>query len=111
VERFFNQRYVEGFKFEISGRSDSDYAKCPITRKSVTSYNVCVNGAAVSTKSKLQQHAATEAELAAGVECAQDMIFTMRLIESIGLEVKLPMLLEMDSKGAVDLANNWSIGG
>jgi hypothetical protein len=24
-------RYVEGFKFEISGRLDSDYAKCPIT--------------------------------------------------------------------------------
>jgi hypothetical protein len=25
--------------------------------------------------------------------------------------VKLPMLLEMDNKGAVDLANNWSIIG
>jgi hypothetical protein len=24
-------RYAEGFKFEISGRSDYDYAKCPIT--------------------------------------------------------------------------------
>jgi hypothetical protein len=107
-------RYVEGFEFEISGRSDSDYAKCPISRKSVSGYKVCVNGAAVSTKSKMQQHvtlSVTEAELAAGVECAQDMIFTMRLIESIGLKVKLPMLLEMDNKGAVDLANNWSIGG
>jgi hypothetical protein len=75
---------------------------------------VCVNGAAVSTKSKMQQHvtlSVMEAELAAGVECAQDMIFTMRLIESIGLKVKLPMILEMDNKGAVDLANNWSVGG
>ena len=25
--------------------------------------------------------------------------------------MKLPMILEMDNKGAVDLANNWSIGG
>jgi hypothetical protein len=25
--------------------------------------------------------------------------------------MKLPMLLEMDNKGTVDLANNWSIGG
>jgi hypothetical protein len=49
--------------------------------------------------------------LAAGVECAQDMIFTMWLIESIGLKVKLPMFLEMDNKGAVDLANNRSFGG
>jgi hypothetical protein len=31
--------------------------------------------------------------------------------ESMGLKVKLPMTLEMDNKGAVDLANNWSIGG
>jgi hypothetical protein len=29
----------------------------------------------------------------------------------MGLKVKLPMILEMDNKGAVDLANNWSIGG
>ncbi len=29
----------------------------------------------------------------------------------MGLKVKLPMIHEMDNKGAVDLANNWSIGG
>jgi hypothetical protein len=29
----------------------------------------------------------------------------------MGLKVKLPMILEMDNKGAVDLANNWSFGG
>ena len=34
-----------------------------------------------------------------------------QLLESIGLQVELPMLLEMDNKGAVDLANNWSVGG
>jgi hypothetical protein len=52
----------------------------------------------------MQQHVMlsfTEAELAAGVECAQDMIFTMRLIESLGSKMKLQMLLEMDNKGAV----------
>ena len=30
---------------------------------------------------------------------------------SLGLKVKTPMILEMDNKGAVDLANNWSVGG
>jgi hypothetical protein len=29
----------------------------------------------------------------------------------MGLKVKLPMLLEMDNKGTVDLANDRSIGG
>ena len=27
------------------------------------------------------------------------------------LEVELPMLLEMDNSGAVDIANSWSVGG
>jgi len=29
----------------------------------------------------------------------------------MGLKVKLPIILEMDNRGAVDLANNWSIVG
>ena len=33
------------------------------------------------------------------------------VIESIGLKVELPMILECDNKGAVDLANNWTAGG
>jgi hypothetical protein len=32
-------------------------------------------------------------------------------MESIGLKVKKLMILKIDNKGAVDLANNWSIGG
>ena len=42
---------------------------------------------------------------------AQDMLYVYRLLESIGLQVELLMMLEMDNKGAVDLANNWSVGG
>ena len=29
----------------------------------------------------------------------------------MGLKVELPMILEIDNKGAVHLANNWSVGG
>jgi hypothetical protein len=39
------------------------------------------------------------------------MLYCKNVLESMGLKVKLPMLLEMDNKGAVDLANNWSVGG
>ena len=53
----------------------------------------------------------TEAEGAAGVMTAQDMLYVYRLLLSMGLTVELPMVLEMDNKGAVDLANNWSVGG
>ena len=53
----------------------------------------------------------TEAESAAGVMVAQDMLYTYQMLTSMGLQVELPMVLEMDNKGAVDLANNWSVGG
>ena len=53
----------------------------------------------------------TEAEIAAGVMVAQDMLYIYRLMESLELEVELPMVLEMDNSGAVDIANSWSVGG
>ena len=35
----------------------------------------------------------------------------MKVLQSFGLKVKLPMQLEYHNKGAVDLSNNWSVGG
>jgi hypothetical protein len=52
----------------------------------------------------------TEAETYAGVTCVQDMLYMKNVLESLGLRVKLPMVLETDNQGAVYLANNWSIG-
>ncbi len=34
--------------------------------------------------------------------------FVMRLLESIGVKVKKPMILEVDNEGAKDLTENWS---
>ena len=53
----------------------------------------------------------TEAETVAATQCAQDMLFVMRVIESMGLKVKKPMILEVDNKGAIDLSHHWSVGG
>ena len=52
----------------------------------------------------------TEAELYAAVECIQDMMFVQRVISSIGIELELPMMSEVASKGVIDLYHNWSIG-
>jgi hypothetical protein len=102
------------YEFEVSGYSDSDYAKDPETRKSVNGWSVFLNDAPVVMKSKMMQTIAlsvTEAELSAATSCAQDMIFVMHLLTSMELTVKKPMRLYVDNKGAVDLANNWSVGG
>ena len=47
----------------------------------------------------------------ADVSCAQDMMYTKRIMESLELRVKLRMILEVDNKGTVDLINNCSVGG
>ena len=104
----------KNFKFRVRGRSDSNCATDPETRRSITGTVVYLEDSPVMFKSSTQKHvclSVTEAEQAAGVSCAQDMMYVLRVLESMGLQVELPMLLEMDNKGAVDLANGWSIGG
>ena len=39
------------------------------------------------------------------------MIYQKNTLESIGLRVELPMVLEMDNRGAIDLINSFSVGG
>ena len=104
----------KNFEFCISGKSDSDYATCPTTRRSVTGFTVFLEGAPISVKSLMQKIVALsvcEAEVISAVTCAQEMIMAYKIITSLELKVKLPMILEVDNKGAVDLANNWSTGG
>jgi hypothetical protein len=76
---------------------------------------IYLNDASVVMKSRMQPDTSlsvAEAEWKAGTDaCVQDMIFMKDVIESVGLKVKLPMLLEMDNKVAVDLVNNWSVSG
>ena len=52
-----------------------------------------------------------EAEVIAMIQCVQEMLDVKKLIESLQLKVELPMIVECDNKGAVDLANGWSVGG
>ena len=105
----------KGFEFVITGYSDSNYAACTETRKSVTGYCVKLEGTPVIVKcasQKIMTLSVTEAELFAAVQCVQDMLYTARkILESIELKVLLPMVLHVDNKGAVDLINSWSVGG
>jgi hypothetical protein len=102
------------FEFTISGVSDSDYAKDPETRRSVAGYATFLNGACYARKSKMEAYvtlSVTEAECVAAVYCAQEMLFGMRILQSMGLKVKKPMYLKMDNSGGVDVYNSWSVSG
>ena len=64
-----------------------------------------------SVNQKFVTLSVTEAKIAAGVMVADDMLYVYRLLESLELEVELPMVLEMDNSGAVDIPNSWSVDG
>jgi len=104
----------EDMTLKILGRSDSDYAKDPIKRRSVSGGSTSLQSASISTVSRMQRCvtlSVTEAEYKSGAETVQDMLYGMRVLESIGFKVEKPTVLEMDNKGAIDLTNNWNAGG
>ena len=93
------------FEFVIMGKSDSNYATCKETRKSVTGFVVYFEGTPVAVKSGMQCIVAlsvSEAEVIAMVQCIQEMLYIKKLIESIELKVKTPMIIWVDNKAAVD---------
>jgi hypothetical protein len=56
----------------------------------ISGYCVMLEGAPVSMKSGQQKSvtlSTAEAELVSAKQCAQDMLFVMRVLESIGLQV------------------------
>ena len=113
-DRKCDESQLKEFKFRIKGRSDSNFAADAEKRRSVTGYTVFFEGAPTATKSKMQECvtlSVTEAEYVSASDCVQEMLFQKHLVESMGLQVELPMILEIDNKGAIDLANNWSATG
>lgn len=104
---------INHFEFIITAKSDSNYARCKETRRSITGFVVYLKGALISVKSGMQKIVAlsiNEAKIIAWVQCVQEVMF-VKLIESIGLKAELPIHVEVDNKAAVDLVNGWSIAG
>ena len=104
----------KSYKFKIKGISDSEHGKCKATRRSAGGHTVYLTNAPVLMTSRMQRIVATsvtEAEMIEGCDCIQDMLFVMRLLTYMKLQVELPMVLYMDNQGAIDIINNWSSTG
>jgi hypothetical protein len=91
-----------------------DYAKDTQTRCSVSGYVVYLEDTPTIHRSATQKTVALsscKAELNAAVLCAQDMMYKKNTLESNRLKVELPMILEMDNKGAANLVKSFSVRG
>lgn len=98
---------------EIVAYSDSEYGGDRDTRISVYGYKIYMNGALISWKSKSGKSvtlSSTEAEYFACSEAAKEVMFIKNVLETMGIEVKLPMIIKVDNTGAIYLANNYTAG-
>ena len=87
--------------------SDSDYAGCPVGRRSVTGYCTVVAGGCVSWRSRKQTTVATsstEVEYRAAYEGAQEAIWLRQLLADLGYPQSKPTTLYCDNQGALALA-------
>ena len=94
--------------------TDCDYAKCLDTRRSVTGSVVYLNEVLVTFRSSTQKmHSllTTEAELYATATGVQNALFMRNIWKSLELKVKLPIVASIDNGRAVNISNNWSVGG
>ena len=89
--------------------SDSDYASDPETRRSVSGYILYVRGVPVAWRSKAQRSvtlSSTEAEWIALSEAVKEIIFVLQLLESMQIEVELPIVVRVDNVGAIFMSDN-----
>lgn len=95
--------------FQFEGWCDSDYASCPLSRKSVTGYFIQLGGSPISWKTKKQKtvsRSSAEAEYRAMAFLTQELIWLKSILSALGVQHDASMLVHCDSKAAIHIATN-----
>ena len=98
-----------GSQVNLTMYSDSDYAGCPYTRRSITGYCALIAGGCVSWRARKQPTVATsstEAEYRAAYEAAQEVIWLRQLLSDLGYPPSCSTTLHCDNQGALALSRN-----
>ncbi|GKB66395.1 ribonuclease H-like domain-containing protein [Tanacetum coccineum] len=88
---------------------DSDWAKCKITRRYVTGYSVFLGNSLVSWKSKKQSvlaKSSAEAEYRAMNTVTCKVIWIMKILNELNVNVSLPVIVNCDNNSAIQIATN-----
>ncbi|KAL5741828.1 hypothetical protein ACOSP7_028560 [Xanthoceras sorbifolium] len=95
--------------FRLRAYCDSDWAGCPITRRSTTDYCVFLGSSLVSWRSKRQKTvslSSAEAEYRAMIEACCELTWLRYLLRDLGVLLLEPALLYCDNKDALHIAAN-----
>ena len=103
---------LEDGMFSMVAFSDSDYAADPETRRSITGFILYFCGVPISWKSKSQKSvtlSSSEAEYVALSETAKEIKFVYQVLMSMGIEVKIPIIVRVDNVGAIFMSESIAV--
>jgi hypothetical protein len=94
---------------KIVGFTDSDWANCPDTRRSVGGYMFTLGSGPISWQSRRQRTVATstcEAEYTAAFEASKEAVWLRTLLTSIGFSPTSPTTLLCDNNATITLSGD-----
>lgn len=94
---------------QLVGYCDSDWASCPLTRRSTTGYLMKLGSAPISWKTKKQitvSKSSSEAEYRAMNQAVSEIIWLRSLLSSLQIQYDCPTVLHCDNQAAIHITAN-----